>query len=322
MTDWKRAEEIYKKLMHEGDITWQESDVIFQIAYDCLCRKTEDEDCDKRRKFLEKWYGYDGVLKKLKNGDKGIYLHTVLLKPLKRFLMEEIHISSNSEIRVLLGHINKYLQNLKAEDKIVILVSKTREDALKLFKGKTNPGLMGRQYSAFDYLHGPGKGITIKRAIPTAALYHKYFFEIYRPLTLQRIGLDRFVRLDIEDEKLKAACVFYGCEGKVYNIQEAYERAIEIMLDMNVPIYSYSTELYYRLSDAMFGLLVDERYAKDIERAFRALPSAIDNGFFGTCDKNDEKFTAAVSYVVKDFLLFNELKNNVEEDDSWTDIIK
>lgn len=47
MTDCEKAEEIYEKLANTGDITWQESDVIYQITHDCLCRKVEDEDCDK-----------------------------------------------------------------------------------------------------------------------------------------------------------------------------------------------------------------------------------------------------------------------------------
>jgi len=52
----RKAEKIYDKLLSEGDITWQESDVIFQIAYDCLCRKGSRKDEDEKRNFLEKWY--------------------------------------------------------------------------------------------------------------------------------------------------------------------------------------------------------------------------------------------------------------------------
>jgi len=50
----RKAEKIYDKLLSEGDITWQESDVIFQIAYDCLCRKGSRQRRRREKKFSGK----------------------------------------------------------------------------------------------------------------------------------------------------------------------------------------------------------------------------------------------------------------------------
>ena len=39
--------------------------------------------------------------------------------------------------------------------------------------------------------------------------YQKYFFEIYRPMTLERIGFDDYADLEIDDEFFKSACKYY-----------------------------------------------------------------------------------------------------------------
>jgi len=84
----RKAEKIYDKLLSEGDITWQESDVIFQIAYDCMCRKGSRKDEDEKRNFLEKWYR--AVLFKISSGEQGRFLHTVLIDPRERFMMDKV----------------------------------------------------------------------------------------------------------------------------------------------------------------------------------------------------------------------------------------
>jgi len=320
MTDWKRVEEIYRKLVEEEDITWQESDVIYQIAFDCLYKDTPDEDDDKRRNFLKSWY--NRVLVKLNSGKTGTFLHTVLIDPGERILIKRMHDRSNSDVYSLLKYISMFLQKLKDRDRTTILTFKTKEDASKFFKGKMKLRLTGRKYQGFDRKYQYTLGINPPAGIWASVtdLYQKYFFEIYRPLTLTRAGFDGFVKLDIEDESFRKACAIYGCSKKVYGIQEVYERAIEIMLDMNIPLYAYSTSLFTELSKAEFDMFVDERYAEYVDRIFRSLPYAIDSRFFETCKKNDEKFTDAVRRVIKD-LMFDKFKD-AEEDDLWIDVIR
>lgn len=321
MTDWKQAEKIYKKLAKEGDITWQESDVIYQIVYDYLYRDTLDEDDNKRRDFLKSWYNL--VIVKLNSGKTGTFLHTALVNPRERILLKRMRYKSTSNIIYeLLHYINMFLQKLEGKDKATILTFKTKEDASNFFKGKMKLRLTGRKYQGFDrkYQYTLGINPPTGNWPSVTDLYQKYFFEIYRPLTLTRVGFDSFVKLDIEDENFKKACVIYGCSKKVYGIQEVYERAIEIMLDMNIPLYAYSTSLFTELSKAEFDMFVDERYAEYVDRIFRSLPYAIDSRFFETCKKNDEKFTDAVRRVIKD-LMFDKFKD-AEENDSWIDVIR
>lgn len=317
----RKAEKIYDKLLSEGDITWQESDVIFQIAYDCLCRKGSRKDKDEKRNFLEKWYR--AVLFKISSGEQGRFLHTVLIDPRERFMMDKVYTKENSELRILLSSISRQMreQNLEEKDRVVILTFKTKEDAFGFFKEKMDPNLTGRTYQRFDYDYkddfNTGKSIPVKNSV--THLFDKYFFEVYRPLTVTRAISKNMVKLNIKDEYFRNACATYGLSGVVYNMQEIYERVIEIMLDMNIPIYTFSTEFYPKPFDAKFDMLVDRRYEKDINRVFHNL-YVIDGKFFGR-EKKDKELTHVISCMIKD-LMIEKNREEAGKDDSWADVIR
>jgi len=203
MTDWKRVEEIYRKLVEEEDITWRESDVIYRIAHNFLF-KNRYKDAEA---FLKKWYA--AVLDKVMSGKKGVYLHSLPIKPRWRFLME----SRLTEVTELCDRILStaiMLKLLDETERATIATFRSEEDVKNLLKGKARQDIIGRKYKGFDYYIDRPFSTRKLVNLRTTDGYKKYLFEIYRPLTLQRIGLDRLTKIDIKDRVFAHACAHYG----------------------------------------------------------------------------------------------------------------
>jgi len=307
MTDWNEAERIYSKLCNEGDITWKESDVIFKILHDRIFSRTYDlEEYNKSKEFLKKWF--DRILFLTGRREKGIFLHTVIHNLKERYwnvaykgdYVEEMFLIDDIGI-----NIRKYFL-LEEKDKAVILTFKNKDEVSKFLNKKISCNLAGRKYRKFNNV------ITDR--------FQKYFFEIYRPMTLSRIGFDDYVDLEIDNEFFEDACAHYGRDRKVLSITGAYERAIEIMLDMGIPLYAYSTFPYDNIYGSEFNMLVHKDYAEEVNRILNILPHAVDRSFFNSdIYKHDDKFTDFIAGIIKSHMYGKE-KQRLLEDDDWMEI--
>jgi len=314
MTDWKRVEEIYRKLVEEEDITWQESDVIYRIAHDFLFKNR----CEDAEAFLKKWY--TAVLDKVISGKKGVYLHSLPIKPRWRFLME----SRPTEVTELCDRILStaiMLKLLDEAERVTIATFRSEEDVKNLLKGKARQDIIGRKYKGFDYYIDRPFSTRKLVNLRTTDGYKKYLFEIYRPLTLRRIGLDRLTKIDIRDGTLAGACAHYGKNDIVFDTQDVYERTIEILLDMNVPIYTCSTDFPREIETAEFDMFVDEKYAEPVKRVLRTVHETDFKRFFGRCYKYDEDFSDVIRYIANEILFWKAKEDDIE-DDGWVDIIR
>ena len=307
MTNWDEAERIYAKLCREGDITWKESDVIFKILHDRIFSRTYDlEEYNKSKEFLKKWF--DRILFLTGRREKGIFLHTVIHNLKERYwnvaykgdYVEEMFLIDDIGI-----NIRKYFL-LEEKDKAVILTFKNKDEVSKFLNKKISCNLAGRKYRKFNNV------ITDR--------FQKYFFEIYRPMTLSRIGFDDYVDLEIDNEFFEDACAHYGRDRKVLSITGAYERAIEIMLDMGIPLYAYSTFPYDNIYGSEFNMLVHKDYAEEVNRILNILPHAVDRSFFNSdIYKHDDKFTDFIAGIIKSHMYGKE-KQRLLEDDDWMEI--
>jgi len=77
----------------------------------------------------------------------------------------------------------------------------------------------------------------------------------------------------------------------VFDTQDVYERTIEILLDMNVPIYACSTDFPKEIETAEFDMFVDEKYAEPSKRVLRTVHETDFKRFFGRRYKHDEDFS-------------------------------
>lgn len=319
MTDWNEAERIYAKLHKEGDITWKESDVIFKILYDRIFSKSLGrEDNNKSQKFLKKWL--DSILSLTGHGKKGIFLHTIIHNLKERYwnvaykgdYVEEMFLIDDIGI-----NIRKYFL-LEEKDKAVILTFKNKDEVSKFLNKKISRNLAGRKYRKFDYVYNDtwiASGLSSKNTITDR--YQKYFFEIYRPMTLSRIGFDDYVDLEIDNEFFENACAHYGRDSKVLSMTEAYERAIEIMLDMGIPLYAYSTFPYDEISRAKFDMLVHKDYAEEVSTVFNVLPHVVDKNVFSSgIYKYDNEFSNLIAGVIRNYI-YKEEKKKIVDDNSW-----
>jgi len=311
MTDWNEAERIYSKLCREGDITWKESDVIFKILHDYIFSKTlNSEDYNKSKEFLNKWYTL--VLNLVECGKKGIFLHSIL-HHLKDRHFKGVYKKAFAGEMLLTDYIEKSIrgQNLLEEkDEVVILTFRNRDDVSKFLNKKISCNLAGRKYRKFNNV------ITDR--------FQKYFFEIYRPMTLSRIGFDDYVDLEIDNEFFEEffedACAHYGRDRKILSMKEAYERAIEILLDMGIPLYAYSTFPYDNIYGSEFNMLVHKDHAEEVNRILNILPHAVDRSFFNSdIYKHDRDFTNLITGVIKNHMYRKEKERLLEEDD-WMEI--
>lgn len=322
MTDWNEAERIYSKLCREGDITWKESDVIFKILHDRIFSRTYDlKEYNKSKEFLKKWL--DRILFLTGRRKKGIFLHTIIHNLKERdwnvaykgdyveemFLIDDIGIN-----------IRKYFL-LEEKDKAVILTFKNKDEVSKFLNKKISRNLAGRKYRKFDYVYNDtwiASGLSSKNTITDR--YQKYFFEIYRPMTLSRIGFDDYVDLEIDNEFFEDACIHYGRDRKVLSMTKAYERAIEIMLDMGIPLYAYSTFPYGNIYGSEFNMFVHKDYAEEVNRILNILPHAVDRSFFNSgIYKHDDRFTDLIAGIIKNHMYRKE-KERLLEDDDWMEI--
>jgi len=319
MLDWDEAERIYVKLW-KGDITWEESDVVFKILHDYIFSKSLSwEDRDRAKEFLKKWLLR--IFELTNCGIKGIFLHSIIHNLRDRFFygiyrgnfMDEIFLIDDIEM-----NIRRY-SLLEEKDKAVILTLKNKDDVSKFLNKRIPRNLAGRKYQKFDYRHNysprSSPGSYIKNM--ETDLYQKYFFEIYRPMTLARIGFDDYVELKIDDGFFKSACKYYGSDVKVTSMSEVYERAIEILLDMGIPMFAYSTFPYSDLSRAKFGMFIHKDHAEEVNRILNILPHDIDKSVFnsGIC-KYDSEFTNLIAEVIKNHMYRKE-KERLLEDDEW-----
>ena len=318
MTDWNEAERIYAKLHKEGDITWKESDVIFKILYDRIFSKSLGrEDNNKSQKFLKKWL--DSILSLTGHGKKGIFLHTIIHNLKERYW--NVPYSNYVEEMFLIKDIDINIRDhllLEEKDKAVILTLKGRDGVFKFLNKKISRNLAGRKYQKFDYRYNyslTGSGSYSKEMITDR--YDKYFFEIYRPMTLTRIGFDDYVKLDIDDDFFKAACTHYGKNRKVTDVLCVYERTIEIMLDMEIPMYACSTFPYDEISRAKFDMLVHKDYVEEVSTAFNVLPHVVDKNIFSSgIYKYDNEFSNLIAGVIRNYI-YKEEKEKIVDDDSW-----
>ena len=318
MTDWNEAERIYAKLHKEGDITWKESDVIFKILYDRIFSKSLGrEDNNKSQKFLKKWL--DSILSLTGHGKKGIFLHTIIHNLKERYW--NVPYSNYVEEMFLIKDIDINIRDhllLEEKDKAVILTLKGRDGVFKFLNKKISRNLAGRKYQKFDYRYNyslTGSGSYSKEMITDR--YDKYFFEIYRPMTLTRIGFDDYVKLDIDDDFFKAACTHYGKNRKVTDVLCVYERTIEIMLDMEIPMYACSTFPYDEISRAKFDMLVHKDYAEEVSTVFNVLPHVVDKNVFSSgIYKYDNEFSNLIAGVIRNYI-YKEEKEKIVDDDSW-----
>lgn len=318
MTDWNEAERIYAKLHKEGDITWKESDVIFKILYDRIFSKSLGrEDNNKSQKFLKKWL--DSILSLTGHGKKGIFLHTIIHNLKERYW--NVPYSNYVEEMFLIKDIDINIRDhllLEEKDKAVILTLKGRDGVFKFLNKKISRNLAGRKYRKFDYVYNDtwiASGLSSKNTITDR--YQKYFFEIYRPMTLSRIGFDDYVKLDIDDDFFKAACTHYGKNRKVTDVLCVYERTIEIMLDMEIPMYACSTFPYDEISRAKFDMLVHKDYAEEVSTVFNVLPHVVDKNVFSSgIYKYDNEFSNLIAGVIRNYI-YKEEKKKIVDDNSW-----
>lgn len=324
MTDWDEAERIYAKLCNEGDISWKESDVIFKILHDYIFSKSLSwEDRDRSRKFLKKWLLR--IFDLTNCGIKGIFLHSIIHELRERFFLQAKY-KDNYYDKEFLSNIEMYIRRnsilTEEKDKVVILTLKSKNEVSKLLNGKIPCNLAGRKYQKFDYEpnYSPKRNPWSYIRHTITDLYQKYFFEIYRPMTLERIGFDDYVDLEIDDEFFKSACKYYGSDVKVTSMSEVYERAIEILLDMGVPMYAYSTFPYGDLSRAKFGMFIHKDHAEEVNRILNILPHAVDESiFYSGVRKYDSEFTNLIAGVIKNHIYRKE-KERLLEDDDWMEI--
>ncbi len=316
MTNWDEAERIYAKLCNEGDITWKESDVIFKILHDRIFSKTlNSEDYNKSKEFLNKWYTL--VLNLVECGKKGIFLHSIL-HHLKDRHFKGVYKKAFAGEMLLTDYIEKSIrgQNLLEEkDEVVILTFRNRDDVSKFLNKKIPRSLAGTKYQRFENMFSD-KVIN----------YGKYFFEIYRPMTLSRVGFNDYIKLDIDDDFFKIACADYGRNSIVTDMSCVYERAIEIMLDMNILIYAFSTVPYsphHEIQRAKFNMFVHKDYAEEVSMIFNILPHAVDESFFNlgvsAIQKYDAGFTDFITDIIKNHMYRKE-KQRLLEDDDWMEI--
>jgi len=322
MTNWDEAERIYAKLCREGDITWKESDVIFKILHDRIFSRTYDlKEYNKSKEFLKKWF--DRILFLTGRREKGIFLHTIIHNLKERYwnvaykgdYVEEMFLIDDIGI-----NIRKYFL-LEEKDKAVILTFKNKDEVSKFLNKKISRNLAGRKYRKFDYVYNDtwiASGLSSKNTITDR--YQKYFFEIYRPMTLSRIGFDDYVDLEIDNEFFEDACMHYGRDRKVLSMTEAYERVIEIMLDMGIPLYAYSTFPYDNIYGSEFNMFVHKDYAEEVNRILNILPHAVDRSFFNSdIYKHDDRFTDLIAGIIKSHMYGKE-KERLLEDDDWMEI--
>ncbi|MGB4435854.1 MAG: hypothetical protein WBI50_00315, partial [Acetomicrobium sp.] len=268
MTNWNEAERIYAKLYKEGDITWEESDVIFKILHDYIFSKSLSwEDRDRSREFLKKWLLR--IFDLTNCGIKGIFLHSIIHELRERFFLQAKYKDNYYDKEFLISNIEMNIRRnsilTEEKDKVVILTLKSKNEVSKLLNGKIPCNLAGRKYQKFDYEpnYSPKRNPWSYIRHTITDLYQKYFFEIYRPMTLERIGFDDYVDLEIDDEFFKSACKYYGSDVKVTSMSEVYERAIEILLDMGVPMYAYSITPFNSMLDSLFDMFVHKDYAQE-----------------------------------------------------------
>jgi len=319
MTDWNEAERIYAKLHKEGDITWKESDVIFKILHDRIFSRTYDlKEYNKSKEFLKKWF--DRILFLTGRRKKGIFLHTIIHN-LKERYWNVAYKGDYVEEMFLIDDIGKNIRKyflLEEKDKAVILTFKNKDEVSKFLNKKISRNLAGRKYQKFDYRYNyslTGSGSYSKEMITDR--YDKYFFEIYRPMTLTRIGFDDYVKLDIDDDFFKAACTHYGKNRKVTDVLCVYERTIEIMLDMEIPMYACSTFPYDEISRAKFDMLVHKDYAEEVSTVFNVLPHVVDKNIFSSgIYKYDNEFSNLIAGVIRNYI-YKEEKEKIVDDDSW-----
>ena len=315
MTDWNEAEKIYAKLHKEGDITWKESDVIFKILYDRIFSKSlSREDNNKSQKFLKKWL--DSILSFTGHGKKGIFLHTIIHNLKERYW--NVPYSNYVEEMFLIKDIDINIRDhllLEEKDKAVILTLKGKDGIFKFLNKKISRNLAGRKYRKFDYIYNYSWIASSKNVITDR--YQKYFFEIYRPMTLTRIGFNDYVDLEIDNEFFRDACAHYGRDEKVLSITGVYERAIEIMLDMEIPMYACSTFPYDEISRAKFDMLVHKDYVEEVSTAFNVLPHVVDKNIFSSgIYKYDNEFSNLIAGVIRNYI-YKEEKEKIVDDDSW-----
>ncbi len=323
MLDWDEAERIYVKLW-KGDITWEESDVVFKILHDYIFSKSLSwEDRDRAKEFLKKWLLR--IFELTNCGIKGIFLHSIIHNLRDRFFygiyrgnfMDEIFLIDDIEM-----NIRRY-SLLEEKDKAVILTLKNKDDVSKFLNKRIPRNLAGRKYQKFDYRpnysprSSPGSYVKDMET----DFYQKYFFEIYRPMTLARIGFDDYVELKIDDGFFKSACRYYGSDVKVTSMSDVYERAIEILLDMGVPMYAYSTFPYDDLTKAEFNMLVHKDRAEEVNMIFNMLPHDIDESIFNSgIFKHDGNFGNLIAETIKRYMFKEEKKRAIEEDNEWMEI--
>jgi len=102
------------------------------------------------------------------------------------------------------------LKLLDEAERVTIATFRSEEDVKNLLKGKARQDIIGRKYKGFDYYIDRPFSTRKLVNLRTTDGYKKYLFEIYRPLTLRRIGLDRLTKIDIRDGTLAGACAHYG----------------------------------------------------------------------------------------------------------------
>jgi len=325
MTDWNEAERIYAKLHKEGDITWKESDVIFKILYDRIFSKSlSREDNNKSQKFLKKWL--DSILSFTGHGKKGIFLHTIIHNLKERYW--NVPYSNYVEEMFLIKDIDINIRDhllLEEKDKAVILTLKGRDGVFKFLNKKISRNLAGRKYQKFDYRYNyslTGSGSYSKEMITDR--YDKYFFEIYRPMTLTRIGFDDYVKLDMNNADFTAACVFYGDKEnkEVCRLSHLYEKAIEIMLDMGVPMYAYSITPFNSMLDSLFDMFVHKDYAQEAGMIFNALPYIAKKDIFNSgVRKHDRELSDFVAGIITSYMTKKEKQEYLNKDE-WLEMGK
>ncbi|MGB4436607.1 MAG: hypothetical protein WBI50_04190, partial [Acetomicrobium sp.] len=154
--------------------------------------------------------------------------------------------------------------------------------------------------------------------------YDKYFFEIYRPMTLTRIGFDDYVKLDMNNADFTAACVFYGDKEnkEVCRLSHLYEKAIEIMLDMGVPMYAYSITPFNSMLDSLFDMFVHKDYAQEAGMIFNALPYIAKKDIFNSgVRKHDRELSDFVAGIITSYMTKKEKQEYLNKDE-WLEMGK
>lgn len=327
MTNWDEAERIYVKLW-KGDITWEESDVIFKILHDYIFSKSLSwEDRDRSREFLKKWLLR--IFDLTNCGIKGIFLHSIIHELRERFFLQAKYKDNYYDKEFLISNIEMNIRRnsilTEEKDKVVILTLKSKNEVSKLLNGKIPRNLAGRKYQKFDYRYNyslTGSGSYSKEMITDR--YDKYFFEIYRPMTLTRIGFDDYVKLDMNNADFTAACVFYGDKEnkEVCRLSHLYEKAIEIMLDMGVPMYAYSITPFNSMLDSLFDMFVHKDYAQEAGMIFNALPYIAKKDIFNSgVRKHDRELSDFVAGIITSYMTKKEKQEYLNKDE-WLEMGK